>query len=127
MNQIKDRGPSWINHAGKRIFFVDYSSLSGQELVDLVKKARAEIIEAIEKGEKGFYSLADVTDAILEREAINLFREAGIVMAGSVEASAVVGIHGIKKHVLRFVNILAPIKTQAFDTIEEAKEWIAKL
>jgi hypothetical protein len=126
MNPAKDRGPTWLDYAGKRIIFVDYSYMSGPELVDLIKKARAEIVGAIREGEKGFYSLVDVTETVIDGEATSLFREAGTVMADGVAASVVVGIQGIKKHILRFVNILAPLKTESFDTIEEAKAWIAK-
>ena len=46
MSTENGRGPTWMNHGGKRIIFVDYSHMSGPELVDLIKKARAEIIAA---------------------------------------------------------------------------------
>ena len=126
MSSMNGRGPTWINHGGKRVIFVDYSHMSGPELVDLIKNARAEIIAAIEKGEKGFFSLVDVTETVIDGEATSLFREAGSVMAGGVAGSAVVGIQGFRKHILRFINVLAPLKTESFDTIEEAKAWIAK-
>ena len=120
-----ERAPIWIPHGGKRIIFVDYSNLQGQELIDLIKAAREEVLGAIDRGEKGFFSLVDLTDTVAGAEAVSLFREASTVMAGNLAASAVVGITGIKKQLLRFINVMAPMQTKAFDSLEEAKQWIA--
>ena len=105
----------FTEYKGKKLLYIDMSKCSAEEMFAVIANAR-EIIR--NQPEASVFSLTDVTDAWFDPEVIDAMKE---FVAGDkpyVVAAAVVGVtgRGMKLFGRRLV---------LFDTIEQAKEWLA--
>ncbi len=113
----------WIIYKGKEILIDDYSNLSPEHFAPLVKN----IVElTLKSGKKNILLIVDVTNSYTNKDAVNAFVEAGKVSRPLLQKTAVVGIIGLKKILLNFINKLSGVSTKTVSTIEEAKEWLVE-
>ncbi len=70
--------------------------------------------------------IVDETGAYANKEAVSEFVESGKKSKILLKKTAVVGITGVKKIFLNFVNKLTKLGVKPVSTIEDAKEWLIK-
>lgn len=113
----------FVDHGGTRILLIDFSGL----------REPAEIFAQIERTEavvarqppKSLRVLTDVSDARYNSEVIQALK--GLMKHDEpyVRASAVVGVDGIKRAVLSTLILFSKRRLEAFDTREQAMDWLA--
>ncbi len=116
-------GAEWINHKGKKILFINYGKLSLPEMLALVKKAAAMIVAS---GSSENLTLTDVSDAFVNNEFIAFAKEQSKISLPLTKKSAIVGVTGVKKILLKGVNAFTSKPRVPFDTVEQAKNWLVE-
>jgi hypothetical protein len=116
----------WIEHKGKRILYSSYKGLEGERFVERIKKNEAKVLELVAQGHTDLLRLTDVTDSVVggSADVMGQMRKTQEKVKPYTKANAVVGIDGIKKYLLNFLNSLPGFETRAFNTLEEAKDWL---
>ncbi len=114
----------WIDYKGAKVITIDYSGLSGQELLDKINNNHKEILRLGEEGNSALLLLTDVTDTRPDKRILAALREHAATDGVYILASAVIGVTGMKKYMMNFLNIASPYKSKAFDNEEDAKKWL---
>jgi hypothetical protein len=122
-----NRGPRWIDYKNKRVWFTDWSNLEGRELTEYILRSRTAVKKEIDAGERVMLSLIIGAYVVTNADSLKALTENAKIVAPYTRGSAVVGLDAMKKSLLRFVNVMSPLKTKAFDTQEEALEWLIGL
>jgi hypothetical protein len=112
----------FIRHNGKEILFLDFSNCDVEELLKAVSASRK--IIASRPG-NSLLTLTDVTNARFNPEVSQKMKEYAAHNKPYVKASALVGIVGLKKIILDGVMLFSKRKFHTFDTVEQAKDWLA--
>ena len=115
-----------ISHRGETIYFSDYSKLRGPEFTDVVWEHYRQHARIIEAGGRQLRFLTDVTDTIADRETVQVLKETARRNAMHTHKSAVVGVTGMQKILLRAVNLFSSIDNRLFETREQALDWLAE-
>ena len=111
----------WITYKGKDILYEDYTNLTGNQIAQLVP-AITKI--TLDKEYKDILLLLDFSNSFANKEATNAFGESGKISKDSLKKTAVLGITGVKKVLLNFVNKVSKVDAKPFKSDEEAKEWL---
>ena len=111
----------WIPHKGKEILYEDYTNLTGEQIARLVP-AITKITE--DNDYKDILLLIDLSNSFANKDATNAFGESGKISKGRLKKTAVLGITGVKKVLLNFVNRVSKVDAKPFSSEEEAKEWL---
>ena len=115
---------SIIKYKDKEILYFNHNGLRDKELLENIKRANKKIKEYTGKEA---LTLANFTNAITSNEVMDYLKsEETVAVNKKVNKAAVVGITGIKKIFLNVFNSFTDNKTKAFDTEEEAKEYLVK-
>lgn len=115
---------SIINYKGKEILYLDQRGLNGDDLLKGCKNAD-QFIKNYQKDTA--LTLANFTDTTASQEVMNYLKsEESVNINKKVVKAAVVGITGIKKILLNAYNTVTGGKYKAFETEEEAKEYLVK-
>ena len=113
----------WIEYKGEKILFLDFRNASIETSLNTLDTAMKEISL---NPEGTVRMVSDYTNVNFNKESEKAVR----FFSGNIKkymcASAVVGMSGGKRALLAAVRIATKRKIIAFDTIEEAKEWIIK-
>jgi hypothetical protein len=119
----------WITHKGKEILFMDFSSLSSDEMVkvilDVEKYYESDIIP---QGKKDLLLLSDITEARVFGDSLNETKRVVKKFRPYSKKSAMVGLSAAKTVLLATINFFAG-ETKAskpFATIEEAKDYLVE-
>jgi hypothetical protein len=124
--KITDR-MEWITHKGVRIIFADDRGLEGEPLLQHIRECEKALVEIGQRqGEGSILIVTEVTDAVISGEVMNTLKQASLVLKPYIKASAGVGITGIRKYLLNVLSTFSGVDTKAFDTMEEAKDWLAE-
>ena len=99
----------------KKFLYIDMSKCSAEEMFAVIAKA-SEIIRS--QPESSVFSITDVTDAWFDPDVIDAMKEFLIGNKPYVVAAAVVGVTGK-------VMKLFGRRLVLFDTVKQAKEWLA--
>lgn len=115
---------SYIQHKGKKIMYVDYTHCKNpKELMDVLDEVRREY----ERTTETFIALADFRGTFGNSE---FMKKANQLAKDHLDKrtlkTAVLGVTGIKKILLNGYNALINNKLVAFDTKEEALEYLVK-
>ena len=114
-----------IEHKGVKIVYLDYRNLKKTE--DFKRKVHA-TIERTKFYEENNISdllvLTDLTDSFIVGDASKYLKQSTKLGKSFVKKSAVIGITGAKKVILNIINVFSGYQTKAFDTAEEAKDWL---
>jgi hypothetical protein len=113
----------WIEHKGKKILFADYKDIDLEEIEDVLKKLQ---IEYEPHPQKSVLDMTDVTNANYDRKTWKTFNEYGKLAEPYIKASAVVGITKPQKIMLKAYQVVTRQKVKAFDSFEEAKNWLVE-
>ncbi len=120
LNEAESR-MKWIIHKGKDILYEDYRNLTGNQIAQLVP-AITKLTE--DKDYKGILLLLDFTNSFANKEATNAFGESGKISKDRLKKTAVLGITGVKKVLLNFVNRVSKVDAKPFNSEENAKDWL---
>ena len=114
----------WMTHKGKRLIYCDFTNFG----LD-VNGLRAEV-EAVDKAmcrepEHSVLAVADLRGTVTTKQVVQLFKESATRTNKYVRKQAVVGVTGIRKILAQAVARFSGQSMALFDTVEEAKEWLA--
>ncbi len=112
----------FIQHNGREILFLDFSACKAGEVLLVIDKAKPVIAG---RPEKSLLTLSDVTNARFDDTVSQRMKEFTAHNKPFVKAAAVVGITGLKKILFEAVMLFSKRKLHAFETIEQAKDWLA--
>jgi hypothetical protein len=116
-------GASIISYKGKEILFTDFKGTkSEKEMIDILEKG-AQIL--LKKGNP-MLLLTDLTGAYVLPDFMKKAKELGKSTKSLTLKEAIVGIKGPKKTLLNLYNIFTGIAAKAFNTEEEAKEYLTR-
>ncbi len=117
-------GHSFIEYKGKKILYVDYTQCkTAQDTIDVIEGVRQEYLSTSEN----YLSLNNFTDVPVNNEYMDVVKKYGKeIFDARTTKNAAIGITGIKKILLSAYNIVVKNKLLAFDTKEEALEYLVK-
>lgn len=124
MEQMASGHTGWLSYKGKQILLLDYRELSDQELLDRIDQNHAYVMSFVESGSKDILLLSDVTQATPNRDAVIKLRKIAKKAASYSRANAVIGVDGVKRHILNLINLASPLASRACRSEDEAKEWL---
>ena len=111
----------WLDHKEKKILFIDYTNLVGDEMLKPIQ----EIEEYISNlGEKDLLLLLDFRDSFANKANVEALQKSGEKNKHLYKKTAVLGITGIKKIFLEMINKLTNIGAKPFNSEEDAKNWL---
>ena len=108
---------------GYEIAIVRYSQCKTKE--DMLE-ALEEIVQYIKQSQGKVRFLDDFEGAFGSRDYMAKAKEYGEFIEGHTDKSAIIGIHGVKKVLLKAYNVVTNSKIKPFDTEEEALEYLGK-
>ena len=113
---------SYIPYKGKQILYVDYSHCNDKwEMIALVEASAPHYSKAPGK----ILTLSDFNNVTGSPEYMNRVKALGKeLFDAKTEKGAVLGITGLKKVLLQGYNLISKQKIVAFDTKEEALEYL---
>ena len=113
---------SFIRHKGQELLFLNFSGCRADEAAPLIERAKT-VIAA--RPEHSLLTLTDVTDMRFDDAVNQRMKEFTAHNKPYVRAAAVVGVTGIKKILFEAVILFSKRKLHAFETVEQAKDWLA--
>ena len=117
MNRVQ-----FIQHKGKKILHLNFADCKADEVLQTIEIAKA----AIRTQSPGTVcTLTDVTNTSFNSAVSDAMKEFVIHNKPYVMAAGVVGVTGLKKIIYNAVMRFSGRKLTAFDTLAEAKDWLA--
>jgi hypothetical protein len=113
----------WVEHKGKKILFADYKDIELDDIEDVLKRLK---IEYEIHPKHSVLDMTDVTNANYDRKTWKTFQEYGKLAEPYIKASAVIGITKPQKVMLKAYQVVTRQKVKAFDTVEEARDWLVE-
>ena len=112
------------DYKGKRIYITDGSSLGVDEIFQIVDQCARDIRS---QPPGSVLAIVNAAGARLDRRVMEKMRWLADGNKPYVKAAAVVGLSSVHKFILNTVAIVTRREFHAFDTLEEAKEFLVKL
>lgn len=113
----------FVEHRGKQIFLMDCRDASLEEMEAVI----AECIKQIRVlPEKSALTLTIAGGTTFSGETISKLKELARDNAPYVKAAAIVGVTGLYKIVFNAVSMFSKRKFNLFDTIDDAKDFLAQ-
>ncbi len=111
-----------IEHKDQEIMYVDYRGFKTQdELVALIDKVALEL----ENRSNKIHVITNFEGVKVGSEYMTRAKELGnTVFAEKMNKSALLGITGLKKILLKSYNMFSKNQQHPFDTLEEAKDFV---
>ena len=110
-----------INHKGNDVIFADYSEYKTlEEQISFLREAEAFILS---KGDD-LLVLSDFSNVRGNAELMSEMKRAGKEIEHKVKKSATIGITGLKKVFLSGYNLVVKDKVMAFNTQEQALDYL---
>jgi hypothetical protein len=113
-----------IIHTGVEMLHTDYRGLTGQELIDQMRENVTVMLGEVETGRRNFLQVIDLSGVEVPVGGYSSLRELTVQIEPYILARAVVGATGPRRFVLKAINSLLDTKIAAFDSVEEAKDWL---
>ena len=111
----------WINYKGKKIISIDYSNLSGDEMIKYIDY-NTEFYTNLDGTD--LLTLVDFTDAFGSKTNVEALKKSGSKNKHKMKKTAVLGITGVKKIFLNVINSLINLGAKSFKNEEDALEWL---
>ncbi|MEA2043268.1 MAG: hypothetical protein U9N85_12065 [Bacteroidota bacterium] len=116
-----------IQYKGKTIYINDWKNLkNSDQFKPKIEEGNKNTQALIEQGKTNILTLTDITGSFVFGDTVQLLNQASKLANGITKKSATVGLTGGKKVILNSINVFAKSDVKAFNTIEEAKEWLVK-
>ncbi len=111
----------WETYKGKRIFYAHYDHLTMEDF-------RAEVVaveeEVFKQPKNSILLLVDITSQIISPEVLNLSKNTALHCQPWLRKTAIIGVTGAKKAIIDIVMKFSGNKILAFETAEQAKDWL---
>ena len=115
----------WIQHKGKRILYMDIASQKTEELLDIVKRLKAEIEK---EPLDSVLCLCEVTGGKTNNEINQALKEFVKYVDPYIKMITVIGLEGLQMIVFNAVLMFTRTKKLTKKTSkEEALDWLAEL
>jgi hypothetical protein len=124
MAQVNLGNTGWLPYKGKEILRLDYTNLKDQDLLNRIANNHEYVMTFVNKGKTDMLLLSDVTDTAPSKEAVAMLRSISKKAASYSIANAVIGVDGVKRHLLNLINLASPLNSKACRDEDEAKEWL---
>ncbi|WP_425392228.1 hypothetical protein [Ekhidna sp.] len=114
---------SYVNHKGREILYVDLTeSKTEKRSLELLEETKEAYLNASDK----LYVLVNSEGAFVNAVVSSKMKEYGrTYFKDRAEKRAFVGIHGLKKMILRAYSKMVGGNIKVFDDVEEAKDYLA--
>ncbi len=112
----------FIRHQEKDILFLDFSNSGTDDVLRTIEDAKRVISG---RPEMSLLTLTDVTNARFNEQVGEGMKQLTAHNRPYVKAAAVVGITGLKKIIFGAVMAFSRRNIESFDTVDEAKRWLA--
>jgi len=112
----------FIEHKGTSIFMMDCKDASLEEMNAVIDEC---ILQVRNQAEHSILTLTVAGGSAFGGEVISQLKELARGNAPYVKAGAIVGVSGLYKVVFNAVSIFSKRKFHLFDTVEEAKDFLA--
>jgi hypothetical protein len=114
---------AWITYKGKEIIYCDYSHLAGDELQQEVDEVDTGVCE---RPPHSVLGLVNVTGVLSGFRPFEILQKSMARVKPYVRRTAVVGLGNsvVRKTMFDLVAQIGGQQAKAFETIEEAKEWL---
>lgn len=112
----------FVEHNGTRLLHLNLSNAGAQDVINVINKATP-VIAA--QPERSIRTLTDVTGLTFNHEATEALKQFTRHNKPYVIAGAVVGVTGLKQIIYNSVLKFSGRNIVAFNTLDEAKNWLA--
>jgi hypothetical protein len=112
----------FIQYKDKKILHLDFSGCKSVELATIVQEAKT-VISTQPHG--SVRTLTDVTDTEMSKDTSAIVKDLTSFNKPYVIAAAVVGVIGLKKVIYNAIVAISGRNMSTFDTIPQAKDWLA--
>ena len=117
-------GAEFIDHKGKKIFHIDFVNAPINDIKDVIAKSKP-VISSQDEGT--LLTMTDVTGQKVTPTLSNLMKDFVRHNKPYVKAGAVIGVAGILKITFNAVLLFSGRRNlHLFDSIDEAKDWLAE-
>ncbi|HEY0150915.1 MAG TPA: hypothetical protein VGB92_02890 [Longimicrobium sp.] len=113
----------FIEHRGARILLIDFSGL--QKTEEILREV--EVAREVVAGQRpaSLRTLTHVKGARYTPPVMEALKQLTVHNKPYVTAAAVVGMEGLHRVLFRAVVLFSRRNIEAFDTMEEARDWLA--
>ena len=112
----------FIDHRGKKILHLDFSHIKADQVLPIIDKAKLTIGG---QPPRSVFTLTDVTETGFNTQVSDAMKEFVAHNKPFVAASAVVGVTGLKQIIFNAVMKFSGRQLHAFDSLDQAKDWLA--
>ena len=112
----------FIEHKGKKLLHLDFSHIKAGEVLPIIDQAKSTIGT---QPPRSVYTLTDVTETGFNTQVSEAMKEFVAHNKPYVAASAVVGVTGLKQIIFNAVMKFSGRHLHAFDSLDQAKDWLA--
>ncbi len=112
----------FVEHKGQRIFSMDCTDASLEEMNQIIEACAREVRCL---PEKSVFTLIIAGGSAFSGETISKLKELARGNAPYVKASAMVGVTGLYKVVFNAVSIFSKRRFYLFDTVDDALDFLA--
>ena len=113
----------FIQHKGKKILHLNFADCKADEVLVVIDQAKAAIRT---QARQSVLTLTDVTNTSFNSKVSDAMKDFVMHNKPYVVASAVVGVTGLKQIIYNAVMKFSGRKLTAFDSLAEAKDWLAE-
>ena len=113
----------FIQHKGKQILRLDFTNAKADEVVRIANTAKTMIAK---QPVRSLRTLTDVTQMSFNTAATEALKDLAKHNTPYVNAAAVVGITGLKQIIYNAVVRFSGRNLVAFDSSDQAKEWLVQ-
>lgn len=113
----------WLTHNGKQILVQDYRGCVGPSFIAAIRANEA--FSLAQEVKSGIRVLIDVTGAYGDRESLQVYKQSAKQFRNYFDKRAVVGVDGVLRFFMEIISSFAGVKVVAFDTREQALDWLA--
>lgn len=114
---------AWQEVNRTKILFNDLKAISIEEFTARMKAFEQYVLNC---GKTDIRVYSDITDTRFNVQSIDALKKVASSTKKVVSMYAVIGVTGLKKILFNSIKPFATNDLAAFDTVEEAKQWLAK-
>jgi hypothetical protein len=115
-------GFSIIDYKGNEVLYLDYRGMNEKQMIQIVDEATERTIQ----DNKPRLLLANITGTFVLPDFLKKAKEDGKRTKHLTLKSAIVGVEGAKKVLLKVYNYFIGNEMKPFNDEVEAKEWLVK-
>ncbi len=112
----------FITHKGKKILYFDLSSCKFAEISDVIAEAKRTVAG---QQAASVLALTNVTDTELSKNSSTVIKDFTAHNKPFIKASAVIGVEGLRKVIYNAAMAFSGRQISAFNTLDQAKDWLA--